>query len=403
MTSITSDTKDIPKWVHSNRIIEQFDDSYNWNFINNIDLLITGFTPDWVKKAINECKSMVYNVKKRKPQPVSREESKFLLSGSYKMVFNIDGVAVAVELCSKRALDRRKYVNERLKSVDNCNIMIPMDFDSYLVNKDMDEHLMFSKMNYCVKGDLFSFVNDNRHKSNGLAVQNALAIKQYMNMLKDAGIALNELHKAGIYLLDVKPENTLVCRCPNTGKEVFAFADLDDCVVKEEIGSRSYVLTPGYSWHLMPGFEKIPPSSYDPIALEYTDWMAWSATYVDLFIAAHSNGGFDPQQQFSQYYPYFEKWVDRLSKQVANRSMDLYEDAMAHFKLLMDRKFYTFNKIDMSYPESIDVVKKHVGILEKIYTKHKDEKQANPLPKKVGSAWVPIESTNLRSKTSLKC
>lgn len=396
-------TEDIPKWVHSERIINQFDNSYSWRYINNIDVTTTGHTPDWVKKVIEECKSMVYNVKKRKPEPVSRDESNYLFSGSYKMVFNIDGVAVAVELCEKDSLIRRKYVNEQLKKVDNCNIMVPTDFDSYMVDEDKGHHLMFSRMNYCVKGDLFSFVNENRNKPNGMQVQNPAEIKKYMIMLKDAGIALNELHKSGIYVLDIKPENTLVCTCPNTGKEVFAFTDLDDCVFKDEIGSRSYILTPGYSWHLMPGFEKIPPSSYDPVALEYTDWMAWSCTYLDLFIGAHSNGGFDPQLPFSQYVPYFDKWLNRLKQQTLKaKGLDLYEDAIAHFEFLKERKYYSFRDMDMSYPEDAEVTKRQVSIMEEIYSKRKDERKAKAKPQKVGSAWIPLTNTNLRSKKALK-
>lgn len=199
----------------------------------------------------------------------------FVICGSYKCIFNIEGSACAFEMCTKAEKLRRDFVYETLDSINDCHLVSPVDWKSKQIFSESESFpegliLLLTRMKYCVKGDLFTLFTNPDKK----LIENKTHL---LNLIKPLASTLIELHKEEMYIIDIKLENTLLCTC--AGKDVFAFADLDDITFGDE--KRSMIVTPGYSMQIL-GLVNIPGGSENKKAREWTDWNAFCNTILPI-------------------------------------------------------------------------------------------------------------------------
>ena len=258
---------------------------------------------------------------------LKNEKSTFIRSGAYKLLFNIDGKAMAIEFLSAYGFQRRGELQNKLKK--NCHLMLPEDMN-YM--KLSNTFLVWSTYKYCAQGDLFD-ARDSLQESQD----------QKLHLMHELGQTLCRLHEQRIYLIDIKPENILVCECD--AKLVFTFADLDDLVFKDETPN-VYTLSYSYQVNKLQKIDK-------ELASEYIDWMAFSMVYLFLFFAI------DVQEPF-QFYK--EKLTQILQK---NKKLAKY------FTILFDRKFQTIKvggrKLDNSMPEKKETMQRMVQYMKSLY------------------------------------
>jgi serine/threonine protein kinase len=190
--------------------------------------------------------------------------------GSFKMFFDIDGDGYSMEIVHNSTPTRRRIIKERLDLVNSEQLVYPHDDPCNIPMKSNAKwSFYFTKMKYCVGGDLLSYI------------QSTFSNDKYNNGMKNLmkmGKVLAQVHAVGVYLIDIKPENVLICQF--NGETIFAFTDLDDCAFEEEIGTRfSFSATLGYSDMLMR--KSIPGGNRIVDSYEYTDWHAFSQTVIE--------------------------------------------------------------------------------------------------------------------------
>lgn len=261
---------------------------------------------------------------------LKNEKSAFLRSGAYKLLFNIDGKAMSIEFLSAYGFQRRQQLQNKLKQ--NCHLMLPEDMN-YI--KLSEYFLVYSTFKYCAKGDLLDAHEFLQEVSRDKKVE----------LMHELGQTLCRLHEERIYLIDIKPENILVCECD--GKLVFTFADLDDLVFKDETAN---VYTLSYSYQVTK-LQKINKE----LASEYIDWMAFSMVYLFLFF------NIDEQRPFRLY----KNKLTKILQEEKNEKLAKY------FTILFDRKLQTIKvrgrRLDNSMPENEDTMKRMVLYMASLY------------------------------------
>lgn len=258
------------------------------------------------------------------------EKSAFLSSGAYKLLFKIEGKAMSIEFLSAYGFQRRRQLQNKLKQ--NCHLLLPEDMNYIKLSKYF---LVYSTFKYCAKGDLFD-ARESLQVSRDKKVE----------LMHELGQTLCRLHEDRIYLIDIKPENILVCECD--GKLVFTFADLDDLVFDDETAN---VYTFSHSYQVTK-LQKINKE----LASEYIDWMAFSMVYLFLFL------GIDEQQPFESY----KTELTNILQEEKNKNLAKY------FTILFDRKLQTIKvggrELDNSMPEDEDTMKRMVRYMASLYT-----------------------------------
>ena len=194
--------------------------------------------------------------------------------------------------------------------------------------------LVWSTFQYCAQGDLFD-ARDTLQESQD----------QNLHLMHELGQTLCRLHEQRIYLIDIKPENILVCECD--GKLAFTFADLDDLVFKDETPN-VYTLSYSYQVIKLQNIDK-------ELASAYIDWMAFSMVYLFLFF------GIDVQQPFQVY----KNKLTKILQQPKNKKLAKY------FTILFDRKFQTIKvqdqNLDNSMPENKETMQRMVQYMKSLY------------------------------------
>lgn len=225
-----------------------------------------------------------------------------ILNGSFKVIYDVGDYAASVELgnmsmATKRSdtffMLKQKFVNEE------CLLALPDEHKIIQADDNVDRCLIVTKWEKCLMDgfDLFNKLNQRRQTTEHISMMNKLHY--------DLGKALKRIHDKGVYILDLKPENMLLCN------NKLKYADLDDVVFKENLRKAVYerinnfgtnkvkvdslscvreVVTPDYSYLL---FSKIFDCFKRDIELvsrsdgnkavdlycslyAYVDWYAWS-------------------------------------------------------------------------------------------------------------------------------
>lgn len=143
-----------------------------------------------------------------------------IMSGTYKRVYIYRNQAISIEVNMPPELLKKRFrIYEMLKKMPECNVNYPSEYFNLVFRND---NYYISKLRYCPLGDLF----DNIMTMKDLEPYEELYRSYY------------KLHEAGLYHIDVKPENLLVCKCE--GKPMIAIADIEDALIHSGEG----VITP---------------------------------------------------------------------------------------------------------------------------------------------------------------
>ena len=245
-----------PKRVENIPIVVVFDRPWYKIKRSNISFLKTYLkkVPKWVELTLKSFMTMETNNRRARG-------ANYLSLGRSKIVFNIEGHACSVEVMKNENKARREYITDRLKKIgDPCGLVIPKQ--AYVIdvpNKGWCYYLQ--QMKYCVNGDLLK---------EEPSVNQPIWL-DYSNF-SDMALTLQSLHRNGVYLLDIKPENMLDCTCE--GESVFAFADLDDSVVRED-ESPKFSVTPGFGTAIL--FLENVPENY-----EFIDWLCFAKSALEV-------------------------------------------------------------------------------------------------------------------------
>lgn len=134
-----------------------------------------------------------------------------IMSGTYKRVYIYKNEAISIEVnMSPELLKKRFRIYEMLKKMPECNVNYPLEYFNLLFQNN---NYLISKLRYCPLGDLFD---------------NIMTMKE-LDPYEELYRSYYKLHEAGLYHIDVKPENLLVCKCE--GKPMIAIADIEDALI----------------------------------------------------------------------------------------------------------------------------------------------------------------------------
>lgn len=201
------------------------------------------------------------------------------IQGGFKALYKVGDWAISVEIGPKGFVERRKYVLPRVeKALASLPPMLKkvayaQEFKEVRINKNISA--LFSKLNLC-EDDMFEVTNrHNRHNS-----KKEFYTKQihfFEGQILKIAVSLQRLHDGGMYLLDIKPENMLVCH-----SNIY-LADVEDLVFVDDEVIRG-TLTEGYGKKI---FQTLFDGSFAGIdkglRLAMVDWLsfsraAWSIT-----------------------------------------------------------------------------------------------------------------------------
>lgn len=139
-----------------------------------------------------------------------------IMSGTYKRVYIYKNEAISIEVnISSQQLKKRFKIYDMLKSIPECNVNYPSE-NFNLIFQNVNYYI--SKLRYCPLGDLY----DN--------IMIMKDLKPYEELYR----SYYKLHQVGLYHIDVKPENLLVCKC--NGKVTIAIADIEDAIIHTSDG-----------------------------------------------------------------------------------------------------------------------------------------------------------------------
>ena len=237
-------------------------------------------------------------------------------AGSFKVVYKIDDYAISVEDTFDPESDTDLY--SKLKDIPICRVTYPTDVFYW-------KSFKFGRMNYCPDGDLRDFY---RRIYKGYREFN---VTQMAQSIYELGFTLVEIHAAGIYPIDIKPENLLYCDCG--GKKNFTFADLEMSPMVEDLINNQLGAfqrrTPFQSGGFMTrnGRKKfaftqtvspidlyaITGKSISRIELIYAGWYALAQTFLEFYSTFTQSRSTNSKKRLLRY----KRDVNRVSKTLA--------------------------------------------------------------------------------------
>lgn len=162
--------------------------------------------------------ALEYDLGKEIPQwaYILKNKADKIMTGTYKRVYIYKNEAISIEVnIPKEQVARRLKIYDMLKKMPECNVNYPSEYFNLVFQND---NYFISKLRYCPLGDLF----DNIMTMKDLEPYEELYRSYY------------KLHEAGLYHIDVKPENLLVCKCE--GKAMIVIADIEDALIHTSDG-----------------------------------------------------------------------------------------------------------------------------------------------------------------------
>ena len=135
-----------------------------------------------------------------------------IMAGSYKNVYIYGKTNIAISIeenIAEERLQHRTKIYTMLETLSDCNVNYPSQYIA--IGK-----YFISRLRYCPMGDLFDNMDDITD----------------METYEDLFRTYYKLHEIGIYHIDVKPENLLVCNCG--GKVIIAVADIEDALLNTQ-------------------------------------------------------------------------------------------------------------------------------------------------------------------------
>lgn len=242
---------------------------------------------------------------------VNGENNFKYMKGGYKEVYTRgeDAITVSTKLeFNKDVVDALQRIDARFQKF----LIYPTDWcyiDGVLEHNGMQKEMRFylTRLNNCPGGDLFDLFKQPYEYERKSA--------DFIKLL----LTLNELHKNGIYLGDIKPENIMLCNC-----DCLAFIDLDDAVLLKK---GLYPKEKRYVGTFF--FNPIVGNNYDKsrAMMRYADVFAWSVTFLHHLIIKRAV----EMAEMNEGDNLFDAFIDSMNKTV--RSKGNYD-----FALLEDLK-----------------------------------------------------------------
>lgn len=154
-----------------------------------------------------------------------------IFNGSFKVIYDVGNYATSVELGNMSMVNKRRDTFFTLKEKfvnEECVLALPEDLKIIKADDNYDRCLIITKWEKCVMDgfDLFNKLLRRRQTPEHRNMMNQLHY--------DLGRALKRIHDKGVYIVDLKPENMLLCN------NKLKYADLDDVVIKENLKTAVY-------------------------------------------------------------------------------------------------------------------------------------------------------------------
>ena len=328
---------------------------------------IESMTPenDWWKKTLRYYKETRVNGYGEASGP------NVINSGGFKVIYDVGDYAASVELTNNSMANKRRVTFDTLKKKfvnKKCLLALPEDVKIIQADDNVDRCLIITKWEKCVMDGFALFKELLEHKQTSTH-------KHMMNNLHyDLGRALKLLHDKGVYILDLKPENMLVCN------NKLKYADLDDVIIKEDIRKAVYqrirfkynlkyadeddslscvreLVTPEFSWLIYSNLFKCFKSDIELVSMSdinkavelycslyaYVDWYAWSMIvclneprYLNIFLS-------EQWDQQSKIPPVLRKPI------IDNSDYNPNLDVLTNIRLYKQNKYNEMKKASISW------------------------------------------------------
>ena len=168
--------------------------------------------------------------------------------GASKAVYVFGDKAISVEKAGPQDFNRQAVIKKRLKK-------IPKKYRkhfNYYKNEFLWYGYVFRELSLCPKGTLWDMFGEEYNITD--------------QMIKDLIAALCECHKAGLAIVDLKPDNIMLCKC-----DCLAFIDLDSAVPMPYREGTPYVIYATDWWNIINYTRR-----RDNKMLKVSDWIAMS-------------------------------------------------------------------------------------------------------------------------------
>lgn len=168
--------------------------------------------------------------------------------GASKAVYVFGDKAISVEKAGPQDFNRQAVIKKRLKK-------IPKKYQkhfNYYKNEFLWYGYVFRELSLCPKGTLWDMFGEEYNITD--------------QMIKDLIAALCECHKAGLAIVDLKPDNIMLCKC-----DCLAFIDLDSAVAMPYREGTPYVIYATDWWNIVSYTRR-----RDNKMLKGSDWIAMS-------------------------------------------------------------------------------------------------------------------------------
>lgn len=246
-----------PPKVRAFRAQEQMFDLFVEQAIDKIKLANSSEMPSWLSKLI-------------------KEGSEPFAMGGYKRLYQVGGMAISVEVGPKAFVQRRKYV---LPRVQEALRFLPLSQQKVVLGKELKEipvndrvSVLFSRLDLC-EMNIWDFMR----QMQGETMQGETRVRFYKYEVLSLILSLYTLHEAGMYLLDIKPENMLVCNGSIYWSDVEDLVFLKDETVVPTV-TRAYSLEIYKKLH---GLEFLRSDKLRGLKLSLVDWYAFCRSIHD--------------------------------------------------------------------------------------------------------------------------
>lgn len=164
--------------------------------------------------------ALEYDLGKEIPQWTSilKNKADKIMSGTYKRVYIYKNEAISIEVnIPKEQLARRLKIYGMLEKIPECNVNYPSEYFNLVFQNN---NYLISKLRYCPLGDLFNY----------------LTLMKDLEPYEELYRSYYKLHEVGLYHIDVKPENLLVCQCGDKPIITITIADIEDALIHTSDG-----------------------------------------------------------------------------------------------------------------------------------------------------------------------
>lgn len=246
--------------------------------------------------------------------------------GASKAVYVFGDKAISVEKAGPQDFNRQAVIKKRLKK-------IPKKYQkhfNYYKNEFLWYGYVFRELSLCPKGTLWDMFGEEYNITD--------------QMIKDLIAALCECHKAGLAIVDLKPDNIMLCKC-----DCLAFIDLDSAVAMPYREDTPYVIYATDWWNIINYTRR-----RDNKMLKGSDWIAMSLVvmmhYAFLYYVKNKDEHKDLINYVLEDFKRRDRTYDRIRFLLSSTDFPT-ELGKAAYDLLLQ---YNYKKMTLPDKEYID-------------------------------------------------